>query len=404
MSRPRRSPLALLLLLALAAPAVAQNAPGAHGPPLAVRPMAPTPPMGWNSWNKFGCQIDEALIRETADAMVAHGMKAAGYRYVNIDDCWMAKARDAAGNLQPDPVRFPHGIKALADYVHSKGLKLGIYSSAGTATCQNFPASLDHETADATTFAAWGVDYLKYDNCNNEKRPALARYRAMGLALRATNRPMVFSLCEWGENHPWHWGREVGGNLWRTTGDIEDKWPSVLKILDRQDSIARFAGPNGWNDPDMLEVGNGGMSDTEYRAHFSLWALLNAPLIAGNDLRSMSPATRAILTNRDVIAVDQDWGGRQGSRLKREGDLEVWSKPMKDGGRAVVLLSRGDGGQIGVTMQELGLPRRSGGYVARELWTHASEPVTAAAELHAGLSGHSVLMFLVEPAGARGGR
>ena len=251
------------------------------------------------------------------------------------------------------------------------------------------------------------MDYLKYDNCNNEKRPAPARYRTMGLALRATNRPIVFSLCEWGENHPWHWGREVGGNLWRTTGDIQDRWASVLKILDRQDSIARFAGPNGWNDPDMLEVGNGGMSDTEYRAHFSLWALLNAPLIAGNDLRSMSAATREILTNRDVIAVDQDWGGRQGSRLKSDGGYDVWSKPMKDGGRAVVVLNRGDSAApattITVALKELGLRERKGGYVARELWTHTSSPMLGPGELRASVEPHSALMFLIEPARGQGG-
>ena len=393
-TRARPSLLTILLALVPCA-AAAQVAPGAHGPavPLAVRPLAPTPPMGWNSWNKFGCKIDEALIRETADALVASGMKAAGYRYVNIDDCWMAKTRDAQGRLQPDPERFPHGIKALADYVHGKGLKLGLYSSAGTATCQDFPASLDHEAVDARTWAEWGVDYLKYDNCNNQKRPELERYRAMGLALRAQKRPIVYSLCEWGSDKPWSWGREVGGNLWRTTGDIEDKWSSVLKILDLQDSIARFSGPNAWNDPDMLEVGNGGMSDTEYRAHFSLWSLLNAPLIAGNDLRSMSAATRAILTNRDVIAVDQDWGGRQGSRLRQDGDLEVWSKPMSDGGRAVVLLNRGEApATIAVTPGELGLPDRPA-YAARDLWAHTTARIGRA--LSARVPAHGAAMFIV---------
>ena len=391
-----RSSLILVTFAFVASAAAAQQRPARGGPPMSVRPLASTPPMGWNSWNKFGCHIDETLIRETADALVASGMKDAGYAYVNIDDCWMARERDAQGRLQPDPVRFAHGIRALADYVHLKGLKLGIYSSAGTATCQDFPASLDHETVDAQTFAEWGIDYLKYDNCNNQKRPEQERYRAMGLALRAQKRPIVYSLCEWGSDKPWLWGREVGGNLWRTTGDIEDRWSSVLKILDLQDSIAKFSGPNGWNDPDMLEVGNGGMTDTEYRAHFSLWALLNAPLIAGNDLRSMSPATRAILTNHAVIAVDQDWGGKQGSRLKRTGETEVWLKPMKNGSRAVVLLNRGEApARIAVTPLELGLPAARA-YSASDLWTHSASVVTK--ELAADVPPHGAAMFLVRAA------
>jgi len=326
--------------------------------------------MGWNSWNRFACDIDERLIRETADAMVRSGMRNAGYRYVNIDDCWMAKDRDAQGRLQPDAKRFPHGIKALADYVHSRGLRLGIYSSAGTYTCQHYPASLDHEAIDARTFAAWGVDYLKYDNCYDQGRPAIPRYTAMANALRATGRPIVFSICEWGRNMPWVWGSVVGGQLWRTTGDIEDDWRSVMAILDRQAGLTYFSGPGEWNDPDMLEVGNGGMTDAEYRAHFSLWALLNAPLIAGNDLRSMSDSTRAILTNREVIAVDQDWGGRQGRRVRRDGSTEVWAKPMSGGGAAVVLLNRGDSAaDISVTPRELGLAAQQR-YQARDLWRH----------------------------------
>src|SRR6185437_13689274 len=220
--------------------------------------------------------------RETADAMVSSGMKNAGYKYVNIDDCWEAPARDANGNLTTDPQRFPGGMKALADYVHSKGLKIGIYSSAGTGTCQRRPASLDHEQADAKTFASWGIDYLKYDNCNNENRPALARWRR-------ARRP---SPCS-GR------GPAVGGDLWRTTGDIRDSWTSMLSILDRQVGLEKYSGPNAWNDPDMLEVGNGRMTNAEYMAHFSLWSLLNAPLIAGNDLRSMTDSTKDILTNRE---------------------------------------------------------------------------------------------------------
>ena len=281
--------------------------------------LAPTPPMGWNSWNKFGCRIDENLIRETADAMVSSGMKDAGYKYVNIDDCWEATARDANGRLTTDTARFPHGMKALADYVHSKGLKIGIYSSAGTGTCQRRPASLDHEVVDAQTFAEWGIDYLKYDNCNNQNRPAVERYKAMGDALKATGRPIVFSLCEWGQNTSWEWGKSVGGDLWRTTGDIRDQWASVVRLLDLQVGLEKYSGPNAWNDPDMLEVGNGRMTYDEYVAHFSLWALMNAPLIAGNDLRSMSDSTKMILENKEVIAVDQDWGGVQGRKVRDDG-------------------------------------------------------------------------------------
>ena len=343
----------------------------APNPPLRAVALADKPPMGWNSWNKFGCKIDEQLIHQTADAMVSSGMKMVGYQYVNIDDCWMAKERDAQGDLQADPVRFPHGIKALADYVHTQGLKLGIYSSAGTLTCQGLPASLDHEVADAKKFAEWGVDYLKYDNCNSQKRPAIERYTAMGNALKATGRPMIFSLCEWGENKSWEWGRSVGGMLWRTTGDIEDSWKSMLNNLDQQVPLVRFSGPGGWNDPDMLEVGNGHMTFTEYVAHFSLWAILNAPLIAGNDLRTMSDTTRAILTNRDVIMVDQDWGGEQGSLAHTDGDTQVWVKPMHDGSRAVLLLNRGSTPtSISIQLADLNF-KPSSKYTALDVWAHA---------------------------------
>ena len=364
----------------------------AGSPKTAASGLAPTPPMGWNSWNKFGCHIDENLIRETADAMVSSGMRDAGYKYVNIDDCWEASARDSLGNLTTDTTRFPHGMKALADYVHSKGLKTGIYSSAGTMTCQKRPASIDHEVADANTFAGWGIDYLKYDNCNNQLRPAIERYQAMGDALAATGRPIVFSLCEWGQNKPWEWGRFVGGELWRTTGDIRDNWKSMLSILDKQVGLEKYSGPNAWNDPDMLEVGNGKMTNTEYVAHFSLWALLNAPLIAGNDLRSMSDSTRAILTNPEVIAVDQDWGGSQGYKLKGDSVTQVWIKPMSNGDRAVVLLNRGETtAAISTTIPEIGLP--AGKHLERDVWAHAER--TADGVVSASVSAHSVAMYVV---------
>ncbi|MGH7523099.1 MAG: glycoside hydrolase family 27 protein [Gemmatimonadales bacterium] len=385
-----------LALAALAASTVHQATATIAGAPTPSPILAATPPMGWNSWNKFGCNIDEQLIEQTADAMVSSGMHAAGYQYVNIDDCWMAKTRDAAGNLQSDPVRFPHGIKAVADYVHAKGLKLGIYSSAGTATCQGLPASLDHEVADAKKFAEWGVDYLKYDNCNNQKRPAIERYTTMSKALKATGRPIVFSLCEWGENKPWEWGRKAGGMLWRTTGDISDRWNSMIGILDRQVGLEKYSGPGGWNDPDMLEVGNGRMSFSEYIAHFSLWSLLNAPLIAGNDLRSMSDTTRAILTNRDVIKVDQDWGGQQGSLLHSDSlnQTQVWVKPMHDGSRAVVLLNRGTTPTtITVAAADLGLPP-SNDYQALDVWAHTTQTILG--ELQSGVPGHGAAMFIVK--------
>ncbi|MGD8497025.1 MAG: alpha-galactosidase, partial [Gemmatimonadales bacterium] len=356
------------LVLLLCFPAVLPAQPSA-------RPPGQTPPMGWNSWNNFGCRIDEQLILDTADAMVESGMKDAGYVYVNVDDCWMASERDAAGNLQSDPERFPHGIAYIADYVHAKGLKLGIYSSAGTRTCQGLPASLDHEEADARKFAEWGVDYLKYDNCNNEGRPAIERYTKMRDALRATGRPIFFSICEWGANRPWEWAPALG-NSWRTTGDIYDSWQSMTDILDQQVGLARFASRGHWNDPDMLEVGNGGMTDTEYRAHFSLWSLLSAPLLAGNDLRAMSKETKAILTNPEVISVNQDPVGMQGYRLRDDGDQEVWVKELADGSVAVVLLNRG-GRRAFMTAfaREIGLPDARA-YRERDLWAHEARTRT----------------------------
>lgn len=359
-------------------------------PPRAARPAwapgdASTPPMGWNSWNRFGCKIDEALLRQTADAMVRSGMLGAGYRYLNIDDCWEARDRDAQGNLAVDSTRFPSGMKALVDYIHSTGLKVGIYSSGGTGTCQRRPASLDHEAADARLFASWGIDYLKYDNCNAQGRPEQVRYKAMMDAVVATAHPMVFSICEWGEARPWLWGRQLGGQLWRTTEDIRDSWLSMLGLLDLQVGLEDYAGPDGWNDPDMLEVGNGRMSQSEYRAHFSLWALLNAPLIAGNDIRSMDDSTRAILMNHEVIAVNQDWGGRQGFRLRDDGALELWAKPMSDGGWAVVMLNRGPtAAPMQLAMHELDAAARRLGRAAprnrahrvRDLWTNQSSVVS----------------------------
>jgi len=310
--------------------------------------LALTPPMGWNSWNKFACDVDEELIRKTADAMVSSGMKDAGYVYINIDDCWHGQ-RDSLGFIHPDPKRFPSGMKALADYIHSLGLKLGIYSDAGWNTCGGRPGSRGHEYQDAMTYAKWGIDYLKYDWCNTEALNAEGAYLTMRNALYAAGRPIVFSLCEWGDNKPWDWAENIG-HLWRTTGDITNcfdcivdhgTWKSwgVMYILDKQDGLRIYAGPDHWNDPDMMEVGNG-MSVNEDRAHFSMWCMLAAPLISGNDLRNMSKETNEILTHKEVIAVDQDSLGIQGFKYSSEDSVETWFKPLKNGEWAVCFLNR----------------------------------------------------------------
>ena len=329
----------LLLIVCLACTAVyGQKFPG----------LALTPPMGWNSWNKFGCNVSEDLIRRTADAMVSTGMKDAGYQYVNIDDCWQGE-RDSQGFIQPDPARFPSGMKALADYVHSKGLKLGIYSDAGSKTCGGKPGSRGHEYQDALTYAQWGIDYLKYDWCNVEGLKAQGAYLTMRDALFSAGRPIVFSICEWGNSQPWTWAGKVG-NLWRTTGDIYNcfdckidhgTWyqAGVMQILDLQKGLRESAGPGHWNDPDMLEVGNG-MTVSEDRAHFSMWCMLAAPLIAGNDLAAMSAETRRILTNKAAIAVDQDALGIEGFQYSAEEYIEIWFKPLSDGAWAMCVLNR----------------------------------------------------------------
>jgi alpha-galactosidase len=344
--------------------------------PRAANGLALTPPMGWNSWNKFGCDINEARIRAQADAMVASGMREAGYRYIVVDDCWQT-AREAGGNIVVDAQRFPSGIRALADYVHARGLLFGIYSDVGDKTCQGRPGSRGHEYQDALSYAAWGVDYLKIDWCYADSQEPRSTYENVADALRASGRPIVLSICEWGTHKPWEWGASVGGNLWRTTGDIYDawegtahdyEWHGVLDILDQQVGLEKFAGPGHWNDPDMLEVGNGHMTDAQYRAHFALWAMLAAPLMAGNDLSTMSVATRAILTHREIIAVDQDRLGIQGHREIRLGDTEVWVRPLEGGAQAVVLLNRGRQAQD-VTLPWWALRREEGERLAlRDLW------------------------------------
>jgi alpha-galactosidase len=366
------------------------------------KPLALTPPMGWNSWNKFGCNVSEDLIRQMADAMVKSGMKDAGYQYIVIDDCWQVE-RDASGNIVPDAKNFPSGIKALADYVHSRGLKFGIYSDAGSMTCAKRPGSLGHEYQDALRYAAWDVDYLKYDWCNTSTQDAPAAYALIRNALNATGRPIVLSICEWGTAKPWLWGKTAGGNLWRTTGDIRDQWESkdkhhlgMLDILDLQNGIESYAGPVHWNDPDMLEVGNGGMTTEEYRAHFSLWSILAAPLIAGNDLRDMKPEIHDILTNKEVIAVNQDPLGSQGHRVLKDGDLEVWAKQMQDGSRAVVLLNRAPTEkEIGFSWENLGYPSHLSAGV-RDLW-RAKDLGQFKQKFSAAVAPHSVVMVRVVP-------
>ena len=330
--------------------------------------LAATPPMGWSSWNHFGDGIDDADVRGIADALAGSGLAKAGYVYVNIDDGWEG-GRDAAGNIVPN-AKFPN-MKALADYVHSRGLKLGLYSSPGPLTCGGYEGSFGHEDQDARTFASWGVDYLKYDWCSAARVYSDAdleqAYQWMGQALARCGRPIVYSLCEYGMRDVWTWGPRVGANLWRTAGDIQDNWRSMSEIGFDQSRLAPYAGPGHWNDPDMLEVGNGGMTATEYRTHFSLWCMLAAPLILGNDVRTMAPDTLAMLSNREVIAIDQDPLGRQGRRVASSGGIEVWTKPLADGGEAVAVFNRNDREAAGsFTWAQVGFAARPGH--VRDLW------------------------------------
>ena len=337
--------------------------------------LAKTPPMGWNSWNRYGCNVSEGLVKAMADAMISSGMKDAGYQYLIIDDCWQV-GRDKQGNLVADPQKFPAGIKSLADHLHSRGLKLGIYSVAARITWSDRVGSEGHETQDARQFASWGVDYLKYDWDGKEPAKVRKKYSVMGRALRKSGRPIVFSIADQGANKPWQWGKNVG-HLWRTSVDIEDCWDcrgkwstGWIHILDIEEPLASYAGPGHWNDPDMLEVGNGRMTITEYRSHFSMWCMLAAPLIAGNDLLNMRAEIRDILTNSEVIAVDQDSLGRQARRVWKKGDQEVWLKPLAHGDKAVALLNRGDAEtEITAMWKDLGLPRNSPLSV-RDLWAH----------------------------------
>ncbi len=370
--------------------------------------LAPTPPMGWNTWNTFGRDIDEQLIRETALAFADQGLDRAGYRYVVVDDVWQAPAR-VGGKLVPDPDRFGSGIASLAEFVHGRGLRFGIYSCAGTLTCEELPGSFGHEEADAATFAEWSVDYLKYDNCHvpdGADGPEL--FRRMGAALAASGRDIVYSVCEWGTHEPWRWARAAGAHLWRTTGDIFDTWDSIVEIgFDRQADLHPYAGPGGWNDPDMLVVGmngrgnvaRGGCTETEYRSHFSLWCLLAAPLMIGCDVRDMDAATGAIVLNEEAIAVNQDPLGRQARRVAAtagEERVEVWAKPLADGSVAVGLFNLGPRQRdIDVRWESLGLDPAQPGRV-RDLWQRAdvAQPTEGYA---AAVDSHGVALVRIAP-------
>jgi alpha-galactosidase len=354
--------------------------------------LAKTPPMGWNSWNEVGCYgLNEQVVRAAADALASTGMRDAGYDYVVIDDCWQAPTRAVDGSLQADPTRFPSGIAALAAYVHARGLRFGIYAVPGSATCamanNAYPAhgigSLGHERQDAETFAGWGVDYLKYDWCNADTNDGLSRVAAftkMRDELARLSRPIVYSISEYGVGEPWTWGHSVA-NSWRTTADLSPSWASVTSVIDEQASVAQFTGtPGGWNDPDMLQVGNGTLTDAENRAHFSMWAILNAPLFAGTDPAALDAANRATLTNHEVIAVDQDFAGAQGQRLADSGSNQVWGKPLSGGRYVVVLLN------IGTTTTSISasIP---GAWQVRDLWSHtdvgpAHDTVSATVPAH----------------------
>jgi alpha-galactosidase len=352
--------------------------------------LAATPPMGWNSWNTFGHKVDEAVIREMADAMVSCGLKDCGYEYVVIDDCWSEKSgRDSHGDLVPDPERFPHGIRALADHVHSLGLKIGIYSDAAEKTCGAYPGSFGFEEQDAKLWAAWGIDFLKYDYCNapEDQATAIERYTRMGDALRNTGREFLFSLCEWGGRAPHVWGRKAGGHMWRVSGDVYDSWVNlwiaawktyaigVDVSIDLAAGLAPYGGPGGWNDLDMLVVGlkgkgqisGTGMSSIEYQTHMSMWCMACSPLMIGCDLRKLEPDSAALLLNREVLGVNQDPLGIPARRVKRLGCTEIWTKPLVDGGLAVALLNRGSQGEdLPLIAGDLGLKDEP--KLARNLW------------------------------------
>lgn len=393
------------IVLLYTARIIAQKQPG----------LALTPPMGWNSWNTFQTKINDKLVRQTADAIVSTGMKDAGYIYLVLDDGWMAMERDSNGNLVADPEKFPQGIDAVADYVHSKGLKFGLYNCAGTKTCAGYPGTRGYEYQDARYYASHGVDYLKFDWCNTDGINAREAYSTMSRALTKTGRPIVFSLCEWGQNKPWEWAENVG-HLWRTTGDIGnvfegvkkyDNWSAlgVTTIIDLQKNLRRYAGPGHWNDPDMLEVGNG-LTESENRAHFSMWCMLAAPLISGNDITKMSGQTTGILTNKEVIDIDQDPLGMEGFVYADKDSVETWLKPLKNGGWAICFLNRSMAQKpvefnwkneiIIDTLSKARLDPAVSTYAIRDLWTKKARGNTQK-PLQAVVPPHDVLLLQLVP-------
>ena len=395
---------AVLVLSSLTASSQTPAAP--KTPAVATQKVAQTPPMGWNSWNFFFEKVTDKDIRDSADQIVATGMKEAGYVYVNIDDTWEGE-RDASGVLHTNS-KFPD-MKALADYVHSKGLKIGIYSSPGPKTCAGYAGSLGHEEQDAQLYASWGIDYLKYDLCSfsaqvmakqapddkaAQMRLMIATYNKMDKALKATGRPIVFSLCQYGWDAVWEWAPSVGGNLWRTTGDIQPNWDRIYDLLEQQAGLRAYAGPGHSNDPDMLEVGNGKLKLAENRAHFSMWAMLAAPLLAGNDLPNMKPEIKAILTNRDVIAIDQDRLGKQASRVYSDGEVEVWTRHLAGGALAIAVLNAGDNRYsthpFHLNLAKLGL---HGPMQAKNLWTGMT--ITLTQNMPIEILSHDVLLVRI---------
>jgi alpha-galactosidase len=376
--------------------------------------LAQTPPMGWNSWNTFATNINEQLVKDIADKFVELGLKDAGYEYIILDDGWMAKERDKNGNLLADPEKFPDGMKALIDYVHSKGLKFGLYNCAGSKTCAGYPGSRGYEYQDARLYASWGVDYLKYDWCNTEKLNAEGAYLTMRDALYASGRPIVFSICEWGDNQPWKWANDVG-HLWRVTGDIINCWDceighgswsswGVWKIINMRKDIRKAAGPGHWNDFDMMEVGNG-MTDAEDRSHFAMWCMLASPLIMGNDLRNASAETIKILTNKEVISINQDKLGIQGFRFSNENKLEIWIKPLENNDWAISFVNMNETPvkldfdwnkhDIGDDVNGRFLNTKKGRYKIRDLFSHKNIGTTVE-NLKATINPHDVLLIKLE--------
>jgi alpha-galactosidase len=377
--------------------------------------LAPKPPMGWNTWNTFQTKIDETMLKEMVDIYTSSGMREAGYQFFVLDDGWMAMERDKNGSLVADPVKFPNGMKAFADYVHAKGLKFGIYNCAGAKTCAGYPGTRGHEYEDARLYASWGVDFLKYDWCYTDSLNAPEAYKTMSAALRATGRPIVFSICEWGDHSPWLWAGGVG-ELYRSTGDISasfivrkpiGNWTpqSVLSILDLQEAIRKYNGPNHWNDPDMLEVGNG-MSYAEDKSHFSLWCMLAAPLAAGNDLRKMSPQTRQILTNKEMIDIDQDERGIAAFKMLLPDSLEMWVKPLKNNELALCFFNRTGGAKkLNLNWKDLYISDSLSGldvhfdkqiFTLQDVWLKTGSGLSDK-KLQREIASHDVLVFRLRP-------